>query len=93
MANDLLGNPWKIDTAGAGAVVDDMVYVKSVRWVSETAVGGDNVSVTDPVTSRVLWEAVAAGANYTEEALIESWWRNGFAVPTIGSGTLYVTYG
>ena len=81
---------WRIDTAGAGMIDTQKLYVKAIRWVAPAAVAGNTVVVQN-AASAVLWESVASGANYTEEAIVEEWWESGFKVPTLAAGVLYVT--
>ena len=67
-----------------------MMRVKSVRWVAPSAAAGNAVVIQD-ANDKILWETIATGANYTEEAIVENWWMSGFKVPTLASGVLYVT--
>lgn len=94
MANELNGRIWTIDTAGAGMVTSDAMYVKSIRLVADAGAAGNRAIVQD-TNSKVLWGTVVTGADYTEEAVIENWWMTGFKVPTL-EGTapkLYITLG
>ena len=80
---------WIIDTAASTMVTDEPVYVKRVRWDDEGGAAGDNAIIQD-AASKVLWASTEAGANYVESDLIERWWYNGFKVPTLGGGILYI---
>jgi len=92
MVNALNGRIWSIDTVDADVIDAKACKVKSVRWVGgATSAAGEAVVVRDPVLNTILWETTASGANYDEESLIETWWSNGFEVPTIDNGTFYVT--
>ncbi len=92
MANVLNDRIWVVDTVDADVIADNAIKVKSVRWVGGIAsVATDAVIIRDPTTNTVLWESLASGANYVEEALLETWWPNGFEVPTLDTGVLYIT--
>lgn len=88
MANDLTKNPWVIDTAGLLTL--DLQNVKSLRWVSKTAAGGDQVILKDALGTRIIWESVATGANFKDETFFEEVLRDGMNLTTIGSGKFYV---
>ena len=90
MANDLTGNPLKIDTAAAGVDIARRLYVKSIRWVGATTAG--HTAILKDAAGRVIWESVAAGANHVEDDLIEEWWDE-IDVDTIASGKLYIYLG
>ncbi len=92
MANVLNGRIWSIDTVDADVIDDKACKVKTVRWVGgSTSAADEAVIIRDPVLNTILWETTASGMNYVEEVLIEQWWSNGFEVPTIDNGTLYIT--
>jgi hypothetical protein len=91
MANDLTKNPMVIDTAAATVLWSDPIKIKSIRWVSKSATAGDDIEIQDS-NNQELWVSVASGANYSEEVIIERWWHEGFKVPTLDSGTLYISY-
>lgn len=91
MVNALNNRTWFIDTVDADVVDDRHVKVKSVRWVFPGATALDAVIIREPVTDITLWETTASGANYVEEVLLETWWPNGFEVPTLAGGNLYIT--
>jgi len=90
MANALNDRLWIVDTVDADVIDDQQMKVKSVRWVGATTAGHQAI-IRDPVTNTTLWSGVATGANNSEAEFIESWWRNGFEVPTLSSGILYIT--
>ena len=92
MVNSLNGKIWAIDAVDADIVDAKHIFVKSVRWVGgATSAAGNAVVIQEPVTDIVLWETTASGANYVEEALLETNWPAGFEVPTLDVGTLYIT--
>ena len=93
MANALNDRTWVVDTVDADVIADNFMIVKSVRWVAGlNSVANDALIVRDPVTNTTLWEATASGANFTEESLYDHpiTWRNGFEVPTLARGILYI---
>ena len=90
MVNALTGRIWFVDTVDADVIDARPIKVKSVRWVGGTTAGHAAI-IRDPVTNTTLWESLAAGVNNVEENLQENWWPNGFEVPTLASGNLYIT--
>lgn len=95
MANDLLDNPWKIDTASPQAISNDLVRPASVRWVGATT-AGHQLIIKDK-NDRIVYETVAAGSNNVEESqMIGTGWQGvdwkGLKVTTLDSGTVYITY-
>jgi len=57
-----------IMTAAADEIVTPL-KVKSIRWVSKAAVAGDDIQLVEGSNhdiTAVIWESVAAGANYVE---------------------------
>lgn len=90
MANDLTADPWIVDTAGAGVLSTNKIYIKSVRWVGGTTAG--HTAVIHDQKSNIIWSSVASGANYVESEIIEQW-IDGLIVPTLASGTLYIQIG
>lgn len=87
MANDLSGPVWKIDTAGTVTLAH--VHIQHIRWVSPTAAAGHRCIIKDS-SGRVIWEDVAAGANYVSADRIEISVPGGFVMDTLGSGILYI---
>jgi hypothetical protein len=93
MANDITGNPWKLDTAAV--IQTTPVKVKAMEWRPVTA-AGDDLSVTDNAGHEIWTEkALAVDAN----GQISYVWPcnagggnscNGFEVTTIDSGILRV---
>jgi len=79
------GQVWVIDTSGSSMIVTEDIHVRSIRWIDAGASAGDTVIIQDE-DSTVLWESVAAGANYVEESLVNTVWRKGFKVTTLASG-------
>ena len=90
MANETYGRTFKIDTASANVVAPGPFHCKHVRWVARTANAGARCVVTDS-NDKTIWEDSANGANYEKSELIEAWWNQGFKVPTLDDGILYVT--
>ncbi len=90
MANTLNNRVWRIDTVDTGTVDSRHVFVKTVRWVGATT-AAHQATIDDPVTGDVLWDSLAAGTNNIEAELMETTWPNGFGVPTLASGILYIT--
>ena len=70
--------------------------VKSLRWVSKSASGGDDIQLVESslgTITDVIWESVAAGSNYVESDSNGGHgydFRNGLRIATIDSGTLYL---
>jgi hypothetical protein len=91
MANTF-GNPIVIDTAGASSTVLSNLWVLEIRWVGATTPAHE-ATITDPTSGQFLWGDIAPGANYVSETTRERTWKNGFTVPTLGSGKLYITIG
>ena len=89
MANDIGGNPWKIDTASATAIYNDKVWIQKLVW-HEPTTAGHVLSVTDK-DGKVIWDktALAGGAGLDYELEVEGAF-DGLIVPTMSSGTLYV---
>lgn len=91
MANAFIstGNVWVLDTVNANKVTTVDLLIRSIRWVGATTAGHQLVFTdTDDAT---LWESVASGANYVEESQVNTLWRAGFKLPTLGSGIAYIT--
>jgi len=92
MVNALNGKLWFVDTLDADVIDDKHLFVKSIRWVGgASSVAGNALIIRDPVLNTTLWESTASGANYVEKDLEETSWPNGFEVPTIDVGNLYIT--
>ena len=89
MANALTGRIWFVDTVDADVIADNGMKVKTIRWTGAGA--ADAALIRDPVTNTTLWESVGGGANNVEAELMETWWPNGFEVPTLAAGNLYIT--
>lgn len=90
MANELRDHVWVIDTAGAANITNETVLVNAIRWVGATTAGHQAI-VENGRDGVVVWESVADADNFVEHAeglnlrLVE-----GFSVPTLGSGKLYI---
>jgi hypothetical protein len=86
--------PIKIGSADAGAtmVYDKPIKVTHVQWVSLTGTPGDRAVIQDR-DGNTLWESIVSGPNFDSgRQQIMRWWPDGFKVPTLASGTLYVDY-
>ena len=90
MVNSLTHRVWFVDVVATGSVDDRHVFVKSVRWTGAVN-AADAAVIDDPVSGGVLWSSVAAGVNNVEAELMETTWPNGFGVPTLTTGDLYIT--
>ena len=94
MANSIAGAVWAVDTAAAATVQAGVTFVTKVRWVGGSTAGHE-AKVTD-VSDRVVFHAIATGANYTAESVYSQGMFPGslpvtdLKVPTLGSGTLYI---
>ena len=94
MANSLTLNPWVVDTPAAGAISTDYADVRSIQWVAPSAAAGNEAVVQDQ-SGRVIWRRVAAGTNTNFDTEFHGRWGrrvNGLLVPTLASGTLYITF-
>ena len=67
---------------------NEMAFVASVRWVSATQ-QGDIAEIQD-ADGKTLWKSVASGAGFTDQQLLNRWWKTGFKVTTLSSGTLFI---
>jgi len=93
MVNSLQGRHWFVDTVDADVIADNYLSVKSIRWVGGASSSpGDALIIRDPVLNTTLWESTASGADYVEEVLYNPpiHWINGFEVPTLGVGNVYI---
>lgn len=80
--------PFVVTSASPSLVRTEELTVTQIRWVKATS-AGDECIVKDK-NANVLWHSVAAGSNYVESDTVRREWKGGFAVTTLGSGTLYV---
>lgn len=81
MANDITGNPWKLDTAGK--IANWQVHIKNLVWVNATT--GDAVLLQDSAGRDVL------RAIYNEQGdnnFGEFKWVEGLDLVSIGGGEL-----
>ena len=91
MANDLTGPVWKVDTASATLLSDDLLHLKGIRWVSKSATAGDDAEVKD-AAGHTIWKSVASGVNYVE-ADVTVRHIFGIQVPVLDSGELFLEVG
>jgi hypothetical protein len=88
MANDLTGNPLKVDTAAA--ITTHPTHVFRMVWTPTTA--GDDILVEDNGGSD-LWAYKAIAADSNQAIAYEREFNsqvNGITVTTIDHGTLYI---
>ena len=90
MPNVLSNRVWSIDTVDTDAVDDRHVFVKTVRWTGG-ANAADAATIDDPISGAILWTSLAAAVNNIEAELMETTWPNGFGVPALTTGVLYIT--
>ena len=93
MANSLTANPWVVDTAAAGAILTDWANLRSIQWEGATTAGHE--AVVQDQSGRVIWRRIAQGTNQNFDTEFEGRFGrqvNGLIVPTLGSGTLYITF-
>jgi hypothetical protein len=91
MANDITGNPIKIDTQGTG--LPEQLRVRKLRWVGATT-AGHRITVADQY-GNLFWESISPGDNYLEESDFTMLKGNravlsGILVDTLDSGILYI---
>lgn len=84
MANDISGNPWKLDTVGV--IWHGNVYIKDIVWNRPTA--GGALKIVDDA-GRTIIDTVANASDPMFEFGTLSW-INGFNLVTLGSGILTV---
>lgn len=96
MANNFATDIWCIDTPSPPGVpfMVQPIQIAAIKWVtSSDGVEGDSVICTDGQGNQI-WEGSASGANYDSGVQIfgvMGWVTpNGFAVPTLTRGHLYV---
>lgn len=88
MANVRNKNVWVIDTASAAPVTTELTCVQSIRWVGAQA--GDEAEITD-IDGGLVWSSIAAVNDYVDnDNAIDIRLEDGFIVPTLGAGLLYV---
>lgn len=91
MAATLRDHVWVIAAPVAATnLTDETVYVHNVRWVNPSG-AGDAVQIANGRDGKVVWEAVAqVGANEQQESKVEFRLVQGFSIPLIDAGTLYI---
>ena len=71
MANNLVSNPWIIDTPTLFSLcTGNWMKIKSIRWEEATTAGHICELVDDG--SNILFRSVASGSNFVEAELIEN---------------------
>ena len=87
-----------IEFTAAGDQVTEALFVKSIRWLSQSAVNGDTLSIVDPSnTSNELWADFAAGPFHQADwrQLNPPWYfLNGLRIETLTGdrGTVTIEY-
>ena len=93
MANDLTKNPWVVDTASGTAILSDWADVRSIQWIGGTTAG--HAAIVQDKDGTVIWRRLAAAVNANFDTEFQGRWGrrvNGLLVPTLDSGTLYITF-
>lgn len=88
MANALHQKVWVIDTAAATNVTDAPVEIVGVRYVGNTT-ASDDAEIADG-DGNVIWAAKGAAKDAEIDSQIRFRSNNGFRVPTLDSGKLYI---
>ena len=81
MANDITGNPWKLDTPGL--IANWQVHIKNLVWVNATT--GETVLLQD-MAGRDVLRAIFNDAG--DNNFGEFKWVEGLNLVTIGGGEL-----
>jgi hypothetical protein len=89
MANDLTGDVWTVDTASATALITGWVKIKKIWWDDPMVVG--HLVIIQDAAGQVhnTLRCEVAGQRITD--FMEDW-QNGLLIPTLGSGTLYISF-
>ena len=100
MANDTTRNPWSVDTASATSLIaagpadpPREVRIRNIQWINPTVAGHEAI-VADGY-GRTIWLRVAAAIRENIESEFQGIRGRqiyGLRVPTLGSGTLYITF-
>lgn len=92
MANDVSANPFKLDSVSPsnGAPVSGILSVKGIRWIAPAGASGNQVQITDPKTSKILWESVLGPNDKDKESVIPMTWQNGFFISKIDTGVVEI---
>jgi hypothetical protein len=83
MANDITGNPWRLDTPGP--IINSMVHIKNLIWTD--GVEADTVVLVDSAGRDVL-RAIFAGEGNNNFG--EFKWVSGLVLTSISGGQLLV---
>lgn len=85
---DRFKNVWVVDAASANPVTDELTCIQSIRWVGGQA--GDEVEIAD-IDGNVLWASIAEVNDFVDnDNSIDIRLEDGFIVPTLDSGVLYI---
>jgi len=85
MGDNLTGNPWVIDSAGAKTSAE--IRIDRIAWKNATALN-DTVLVVDG-SGHTIFEDFASGATYNTSQPIGRFYT-GLTVTTLSSGKLYI---
>lgn len=95
MANSLVGNVWRVDTASATPILAAGTYrdIRRIEWIGGTTAGHE-CKVTD-TDAREIFHRFAQAANQNWSQSYEGRFGqtvNGIIVPTLTSGTVYIYF-
>ena len=82
MANDISGNPWRLDTVGV--ITTSRVYVGNIMWLA----GAGNLVILDNAGRDVLADTFASSTDHNYGALK---WVTGLNLTVIGGGIVFLT--
>lgn len=90
MANVITGNVWRLDTPSASTIWPDAVYINEIRW--ENYAGVPDTAVLTDVAGRTIFSGHAV---VSLEPIATSFGQKqrvfGLVMPTLASGTIYVS--
>ena len=95
MANNLLYNPWILDTVANIDTSSIELRVRGIKWVAATTAGHTAV-IKSGDDSHVIWEDVCPGSNYVAYDTLGDQRGgivfHGFRLTALGSGRLYIYF-
>ena len=83
--------PIIVSAASADKQDNGDTFISHIRWVGATTAAHE--AIIKDGNGDVFWRSVANAANYVESDHLERTALEGFSVPTLGSGTLYIYTG
>lgn len=91
MANEFRARQFALDSVIliADAVPDKLHKGDQVRWVGATT--GGHEAILTSVGGDIIYHGEATGANFNDTFTLNRDYNDGFYLPTLGSGTLYIT--